>query len=255
MSATLEKALVLIEAMAKARAPVGVTQLARELQLNKSTVYRLLEILCARGYARQDAVARSYMLTPRLWELGVAVLRNVSVHSVAPGFMQAAAAETGETLLLTIPDGPQALVIAKADSSQALQILSAIGSRVPLHVSSVGKAMMVDWPDERIRDHARAHARRVTPRTITDPDRLVEEVQAARALGYARSMDEWNEGVSGVAAPVRDATGAVVATLGITGPTLRLHPDRFAPLGRTAVAVAGAIGRMLGWNGATPPAS
>ncbi len=255
MSATLEKALVLIEAMSKARQPVGVTQLARELHLNKSTVYRLLEILCQQGYARQDAVARNYMLTTKLWELGVSVLRNISVHSVAPDLMQACADETGETLLLTIPDGPHALVIARSQSTQPLQILSPIGSRVPLHVSSVGKAMMVDWSDDRIRDHARGHATPVTARTITDPEALLAEVQGARARGFAVSMDEWNEGVSGVAAPIRDAGGAIVATLGITGPTVRLHPDRFEPLGQTAVEVAGRISRLLGWNGIAAPAA
>jgi DNA-binding IclR family transcriptional regulator len=241
--------------MARARQPSGVTQLARELDLNKSTVYRLLEILCRQGYARQDGAARGYRLTTKMWELGVAVLRNLSVHSVAPEFMQAVTDDTGEVTLLTIPDGVHALVIAKSDCSQPLQIFSSIGSRVPLHASSVGKAMMLDWPDDRITEHARAHAAPITPRTLTDPDALLAEIRAARATGFTRSMDEWNEGVSGVAAPIRDETGAIIATLGITGPTLRLHPDGFAPLGARSVETAARISRVLGHAGAAVPAA
>lgn len=255
MSASLEKALSLIEALARARQPSSVTQLARDLNLNKSTVYRLLEVLCQQGYARQDEVARSYMLTTKMWELGVAVLRNLSVHDIAPDFMRACAERTGETLLLTIPDGAHALVIAKAESSHPLQIFSSIGTRLPLHVSSVGKVLMFDWTDAEVEAYARAHGRAVTPRTITDAEVLLQELRTARGLGYAVSQDEWTEGVSGVAAPIRDASGGIVAALGITGPTMRLHPDRFAPLGREAVAVGGRISRVLGHDGAPAPAA
>jgi len=247
VSATLEKALVLIEAMAQARQPSGVTQLSRALNLNKSTVYRLLDILCQHGYARQDEVARSYVLTTKLWELGVSVLRNISVHSVAPAFMEACANETGETLLLTIPDGDQSLVIAKADSPQPLQIFSAIGSRLPLHCSSVGKALMIDWPEDRIRRYAPHKRTRQTENSIASAEDLIAEIEAARAQGYARSMDEWLVGISGVAAPIRDTSGEIVATIGITGPTSRLHPAGFEPLGRKAVEVAAQISRVLGY--------
>lgn len=255
MSASLEKALTLIEAMARAREPSSVTQLARDLNLNKSTVYRLLEVLCQHGYARQHEVARSYMLTTRMWELGVEVLRKLTVHNVAPDFMRACAENTGETLLLAIPDNAHALVIAKAESSHPLQIFSSIGTRLPLHVSSVGKVLMFDWSDDDIRDYAHSRAHAVTERTITDPETLLKEVRIARGHGYAVSMDEWTEGVSGVAAAVRDASGGIVAALGITGPTMRLHPDRVAPLGHEAVAVAGRISHVLGHDGAPSPAA
>lgn len=249
MSATLEKALILIEAMAKARQPCGITQLARDLGQNKSTVYRLLDILCRHGFARQDPAARTYMLTTRLWELGVSVLSGISVHSVAPPYMAEAAEATGETLLLVIPDGDASLVIDKVDSRQPLQIFSPIGTRLALHCSSVGKALMVDWPDARILAYAPERREHPTPRTIATAEALLAAVQEVRRRGWGMSHDEWQLGVSGVAAPIRDATGAVVASVGITGPTTRLAPDAFAPLGAKAVEVAARISGALGYRG------
>lgn len=247
MSATLEKALLLVEAMAQAGQPCGVTQLSRDLKLNKSTVYRLLDILCRHGYVRQDAAFKHYMLTTKLWELGVSVLQNLSVHSVAPPFLGAAAEETGETLLLTIPDDGQALVIDKVNSSHALQIFSPIGARLPLHCSSVGKAMMVDWSDAEIRRYAPHKRSRPTENSITSADVLIDQLREVRAQGYSVSVDEYQIGVSGVAAAVRDATGALVGTVGITGPTSRLSPGKIEPLGRKAAEVAAEISRALGF--------
>lgn len=247
MSATLEKALLLIEAMAKAGKPSGVTQLSRDLNLNKSTVYRLLDILCKQGYTRQEPMYRQYALTTKMWELGVSVLNSMSVHAVAPPFMAAAVEQTDETLLLTIPDGDNSLVVDKADSSQPLRIFSAIGTRLPLHCSSVGKALMIDWTDEQIRRFAPHKRARRTDRTIHTSDELVDQVRKARATGYGLSCDEWLVGVSGVAAPIRDATGMIVASVGITFPTSRAEPGTFEAMGEKVVEVAASISQVLGY--------
>lgn len=245
MAATVEKVLHLIEALSRAKSPCGVTQLSKELDLNKSTVYRLLETLGRFGYVRQDDDRHRYFLTTKLWELGAGVLRNLSIHSVAPPYLRGAAEDTGETLILTIPDGDQVLVIDKVDSIQPLQIFSPIGSRVPMYCSSIGKAILVDWSEERIRDLADTIVPH-TPRTISTADELLLQVEAVRGRGYAVAIDEWQVGVTGVAAPVRDFTGTIVATIGITGPSSRLSAARIKTLGLKAVEVADQISRALG---------
>lgn len=102
---TVEKALLLIEALSRAKEPCGVTQLAKELDFHKSTVHRLLETLHGFGYVRHADESARYVLTTKLWELGVGVVQGLSLREVASPFLVAVARETGETPLITIPDG------------------------------------------------------------------------------------------------------------------------------------------------------
>ncbi len=246
-AATVEKALVLIEALARANRPRGVTELSRELDYNKTTVFRLLETLRRHGYVRQDEAKGLYSLTPKLWLLGVGVINKTSLQRVASDFLRRAAEECGETVFLSILDDDHIIHIDRASPHQPLQIVAAIGSRLPLYSSAAGKAMMVDWSEERIREVAR-RASPSTEHTIVGADTLVASVDDIRRRGYAVAVDEWQIGVTAVAAPIRDVATEVVGTVAIAGPSSRLYPEQIVSLGRKVARVASQISFELGYR-------
>lgn len=248
MSATLEKALSLIEALSEAKEPCGVTQLGRQLNLNKSTVHRLLDTLCRHGYARQDPATERYMLSTKMWELGVGIIDRLELRTVARPYLEAAAKETGETALLTIRDELAAVIIDKVDSIQPLQIFSQLGARILLHSSSVGKAFLVDFTPEQLDELASTLVKR-TERSPATREELLAEVEKTRQKGYAVSVDEWRIGVAGVGAPIRGVGGDIIGSLGITGPTSRLSRKELARLGEKSLAIAGQISTAMGHRG------
>lgn len=248
MSATVEKALQLIEALARSGEPVGVSQLGRELDINKSTVFRLLDTLCRHGYARQDEASGRYALSMKLWELGVGVVRGLNVRTLARPVLESEAAATGEGTLLGVVEGAQALIIDKVDSSQSLQIFSPLGARVSLANSSLGRALLAFQPAALVAEVI-ARFEPVTPHGIQTREELAADLESVRQEGCARSTDEWQIGVAGVAAPIRDAAGAVVAAICITGPSSRLGGPGMAGLQTRCLEAAAHISRLMGHCG------
>jgi len=243
VSVTVEKALQLIEALARSREPIGVSQLGRELDLNKSTVFRLLGTLVRHGYARQENASGRYGLTSKLLELGIGVVQAMDVRDAARSLLESEAAQSGESTMLGILQDREALVIDKVDSVQPLQIASRLGTRVPLCSSSLGRALLAFQPQPVIDAAIVAFAPR-TPYGIQTVEELVRDLESVRALGYSRSCDEWQVGISGVAAPVRTPAG-VLAAFCITGPTSRLCQKRMQDLQRRCLQAAHEISRRV----------
>lgn len=245
MSLTVEKALQLIEALARGTEPLGVTQLGRDLHLNKSTVFRLVDTLVRHGYARQTEDGGRYMLTAKLWELGVGVVHGMDLRQAARPYLEREAADSGESTLLGILQGNEALIVDKVDSTQTLGIFSKLGTRVPLGTSSLGRALLAFQPPEFIA----TIVAEFEPRTgfgIQTRDDLERDLARIREQCYARSCDEWHVGVAGVAAPVRDASGAIVGSFCITGPTTRLGQHSLDTLSTRCIKAAEEISKRMG---------
>ncbi|MGG5807681.1 IclR family transcriptional regulator [Falsiroseomonas sp. CW058] len=248
MSATVEKALQLIEAMARGGGPLGVSQLGRELKLNKSTVYRLVDTLVRHGYAEQDPATGRYALTVKMWEMGVGVVRGMGLRQAARPLLEAEAEATGEATLLGIVQDRDALIIDKVDSRQPLQIFSPLGARVSLCSSSLGRALLAFQPPEVVEAVAAGFAP-VTPHGVQTRDALLAELARVRQEGCARSADEWQVGVAGVAAPIRGADGRVAGAFCITGPSSRLVPARLGELALRCAAAARRVSDLLDRRG------
>jgi DNA-binding IclR family transcriptional regulator len=245
VSATVEKALQLIEALARSSGPVGVSQLGRDLQLNKSTVYRLVDTLVRHGYAQQDQDTGRYALTPRLWELGVGVVQRLGLRQAARPVLEREAQATGEATLLGVIQVQEALIIDKVDSPQALQIFSPLGARVSLCSSSMGRALLAFQPAPFVEAMVARFAP-LTPHGIQTREALLRDLERVRREHCARSVDEWQVGVAGVASPIREGGGAVAGVLCITGPTSRLVPARLDELAKRCIAAAAGISDLLG---------
>jgi IclR family acetate operon transcriptional repressor len=245
MSVTVEKALQLIEALSRAGGAVGVSQLGRELQINKSTVYRLLDTLVRQGYARQEADGVRYTLTPKLWEIGIGVVRGLSLPRTARPLLEHAAEETGETTMLGVVQDREVLIIDKVDSCHPLQIFSPLGTRLPMCNSAIGRVLLAFQPEAFIEEEITGF----TPRTefgLQTAAELRQDLERIRASGASSSRDEWQVGIAGAAAPIRDASGAVTGAFCITGPSARLDEEKLGDLRQRCVTSSRAVSRLLG---------
>jgi IclR family KDG regulon transcriptional repressor len=247
MDKTLVNALHILELLALSDRPQGVTELATALKLSKSSVHRPLSTLVRLGYVHQDEDTGRYTATLRMWEVGSTVLARLDLKKVAATPMAQLAQGTGETVHLSVLDGSDVVHIDKIECEHAIRAYSRVGGRVPCHCIATGKAMLAFQADDLIASVAK-DLRKATPETIIDRKHFLTELAQIRRTGIAISRGAWQEGVDGIAAPIRDASGAVVAGIGISGPAIRLRSQaraRYAPMVADAAAK---ISRALGFK-------
>ncbi len=249
MNTTFVKGLAVLEALARAGEPCGVSDLARQLQLTKSNVHRLLRTLADHGYAQNVAGSGRYEITLKLWELGVEVLDKLDVKRVAFEPMERLVELTGETVHLSILDHGEVVYIDKVDSPQPVRAYSKVGGRAPAYCVATGKALLAH-AGAAVVDAVASRLHAYTQHTITDAAELRAELRRVVDTGYAINRGEWRDGVCGVAAPIRDARGQVVAAIGISGPVDRLKVRALRQLTPAVVDVARSISTRLGWNAA-----
>src|SRR5437868_14593890 len=210
MEQTVQKAFNLLEALVRSGQPRRLTELSRELGLTKPNVYRLLNTLSVLGYVKKDPDTTLYSPTLKLWEMGSMLVRDVDLVSVAGPRLRRLMEETHESVQLAVFDSGFVVYVDKVDSPQPLKAMTSIGSRVPATVVSTGQAMLAWMPHESL-DIAFQHTKRFTPLTLTRRKDIERDLEETRERGYAINRGEWRAGVCGVAVPVRDRGGGVVA--------------------------------------------
>ena len=248
MSKVLLKGLGLLEVVAAARDDVGVSELARTTKYSKATVFRFLEALVQAGFVEQDARTSRYRLTSRLREIAMRTVAPPRISDAARPMLRRLVERTGETSYLAVLSGRECLFLDRVESDHPLRVYTTSGSRFPLHVGAASKALLAFQDDEELLAATLADLRAETPHTITSRARLVRDLTSIRARGYAISQDEWREGISAVAAPVRDIAGRVVAALAVSGPTSRLAMKRLNDLAPDVVRAGDALSTSLGWT-------
>jgi IclR family transcriptional regulator, KDG regulon repressor len=201
MEKTLAKGLIVLEALAQAGGPCGVSDLAASLGISKSNTHRLLNTLVATGFA--STVDGRYAAMTRLVR------------------------ETAESVRLTVldPKSLEVIYIDKIDSPQDVRTFTEIGGRAPAHCTSSGKVMLAYQDDAVLRRLARK-LKPYTPSTIVDAAELLRHLKKVRASGYALNQREYSPQVAGVAAPILDGDGRAIAALSIAAPADRLPAAR-----------------------------
>ena len=183
----------------------------------------------------------------KLWELGSLATSQLDwVDRVKP-FLQHLTDVTGETSHLAVLNDGQVLYVDKVESTRSLRMPSQVGKRLPVHCTGVGKALIAFLPEEVLKGVlARRGMPRMTAHTITDRDLFMRQLGDVRERGYAVDNEEIDEGLTCIAAVVRDHTSHVVAAISIAGPTSRLRPETQADRAREVVGSANAMSRALG---------
>lgn len=245
MEQTVQKALNLLEALVKSGQPRRLTELARQLGLTKPNVYRLLSTLSVLGYVKKDPATSLYSPTLKLWEMGSLLVRDVDLVAIAGPRIRRLCEETRESVQLAVFDSGFVVYVDKVDSQQPLKAMTTIGSRVPATVTSTGKALL-GWLPSTALDQAMAHVKRYTPLTLMKRRDVEQDLEETRARGYSVNRGEFREGVAGIAAPIRDRSGAVVAAVSVWGADRNILGPQRENLARMAMAAARDISRDLG---------
>lgn len=237
---TVDRALQVLQAFADDEQQFTVGALATRLGIHPSSVSRLTGTLAERGFLERGPGSDSFRLGPELARLGVLALGTRNLLTVSRESMQALAEATGETTILSILDGDEAVDISQADGPHRISSRQWVGRRAPLHASSDGK-ILIAFAGGRSTELAR-----VTDRTITAATRLDTEIEQVKRRGWATSESELEVGLNGVAAPVYDHLGCCVAALSISGPEYRLPTERLATLAGDVVNHAQRISEAMG---------
>jgi IclR family transcriptional regulator, KDG regulon repressor len=239
MNNTLLKGLAVLELLSRSQRPLNLTQIGKELGMAKSNVHRLMQALVETRFVLRDEDSGTYSPSIKLWELGSAVLGKLDLRRHSERQMDALMELTGESVHLSVLDGTEVVYVHKIDSASPVRAYTQIGGRVPAYCVATGKAQLA-FSSERAIEQTCAVLKPHTQNTIADPDEFLKEMQRVRQRA------EWREGVWGLAAPVLDARGFVIAAVGISGPAAGFRksilPTWSAAVTETAAAISDALG-------------
>jgi len=251
---SVARVIQILEALCASAGPMSLADLSRLLKTPKSSLAALL-----RGLAEADFVVvaeGTYRLGPGAFGLGSALLearRRLQSSNLVREGMRRLADRSGETVLFAVrdKDGSTMTYVDVIESHNAVRFAVAVGDRRPLYATAGGRALLATDSDEELRHYlTRLKPLRLTASTEIDKRRLGEAITGARAIGVAQTMDQASDGVTGTAATIRDATGAVIGALIVAAPSARL-PDRGTTLARLVSEEAAAISRNLGYRAPT----
>jgi DNA-binding IclR family transcriptional regulator len=245
MNNTLVKGLSIIELLAHSDRALGLAEIAARLDQAKSNVHRLLQALIETRYVVRDERDGRYTASVKLWELGSAVLSKLDLRVHAEPAMDELLERTQETVYLSVLDGDEVVYIHKLDSPNPVRAHVQIGERVKAHCLAMGKVMLAFRPQATLERLSRQLQPR-TSKSVVDPERFLLEMERVRIQGYALNKGEWNESVYGIAAPISDVSGQVVAALGLSAPKERFKAAQIKAFTPLIIEAAARISKQLG---------
>lgn len=204
----------------------AVGELAVELGLAKSTISRLMTTLASEGFVTRVPNSRKYRLGVSILALSGILISNLEVTKEAAPVVNRLVSDIEETAHLAILDGTDTIYVHKEECSHAVQILTYLGKKNPAYCTSSGKVLLAYSDDDAVDRVVEHGLEKRTKNTITTREQLETELNTIRQRGYAISHDEILEGVTSIAAPVRDYTGKVVAAITVVGPNQRISQNR-----------------------------
>lgn len=206
--------------------PLGVTEVADRARLPKSTAARVLATLVGEGAVEQVPGDTSYRLGPRLITLAAGFSLARSLAAIARPMLIDLAESSGEAAGLAMPDGDLVHYIDQVDTVQPVLVRDWTGARIPLHAVSSGQVLLAFRTPAAIERYLERPMERFTDRTLTDADAVRERLREVRRQGYTWAMDEFEDGISSIAAPIADASGEVIAAVHVHGPSYRFPAER-----------------------------
>ncbi|WP_310961678.1 IclR family transcriptional regulator [Nocardioides terrisoli] len=243
---SVERALNILEVLARV-GEAGVTEIAAELDVHKSTAFRLVSTLEGHDLVEQTGDRGKYRLGVGMLRLAGATTARLDLVQEARPICRQLAADTGETVNLAVLSENSALYVDQVAGSSSLQSHNWVGQHIPLHATSNGKVLLSELDGAQL-DAALATLPAYTERTITRKSRLRSELSRVRERGYAEAVDELERGLTAVAAPIRNAHGDVIASMSVSGPTFRLADERVAEAVEQLLRAAGEVSFRLGWG-------
>ncbi|AYF98220.1 IclR family transcriptional regulator [Protaetiibacter intestinalis] len=217
---SLERGLAVIRAFDARRPSLTLSEVAKETGLSRAAARRFLLTLVELGYVGTDG--REFALRPRVLELGHAYLSSLSLPEIAEPHIKRLATEVGESTSVAVLDGQDIVYVGRYATYRIMSASIRVGTRFPAFATSMGRAILGSLPDaEREAFLATVELPELTPHTVRDVGALRAELARVPEQGYALVDQELEEGLRSIAAPLRDASGAVVAAVNVSAPVRR----------------------------------
>jgi IclR family transcriptional regulator, KDG regulon repressor len=250
---SLDVSLQVLEALDDGVPERGISDLARDLGVSKAAVYRILSTFARRGYVAQNPATSRYAIGPRLRRFSHVASGKLDLLSVARPFLLELRDATLDTVHLAVLEGGDAVYIAKEDGLHPVQVTSRIGARCPAHCVATGKALLAHTDTAVLDQLLAAGLTRFTPLTRADPDDFRQELIRIQERGCAINTGEWRTEVRGVAAPIFDGSGRVLAALGVCSPAPRMPDSRLSEVCASVMDAANRLSTHLGVAPRTDP--
>jgi IclR family KDG regulon transcriptional repressor len=223
----------------------GVTEISNSLQLNKSTVSRLIGDLVAEGYLEKTRT--KYRLGLSLLCLSGVITSHLEIHREAIDTLKALVNKLEETAHISILEDSDITYLHKVECKHPVRLLSHIGKKNPATCTGAGKVILAFQSEKILREVIAAGLPQMGPKSITDPIELHKDLLKVRDQGYSVSIDEMHEGVLSIGAPVRDYTGEVVAAVSVVGPKQRVSDDKLPQFVEEIIKAGEEISIKLGY--------
>lgn len=246
---SLDRALDILELIVDRENGMGVTEISRELEIHKSTVYRLLDTLKFRGFLEKNEDNHKYIAGIKLFELSSKVLNDIDSRVRVRPYLEELMQKTEETIHLGILDAGEVIYLDKVESTATIRMYSQVGKRVPAHSTSLGKAIMAHLSEERVKEILKEKGmEKNTKNTITEVDKFLDHLEKVRNQGYAVDDEEQEEDIRCIAGPIFNHQGNVVAAFSISAPMTRMTEPRMNELAELVVEYSQKMSRSLGYS-------
>lgn len=244
----IAKACTLLDLLTEAKRPLSLGELTQSSGWAKSTVYGLLSSMRSCGLVEQEPDSGRYTLGVRLFEYGSAVSSTRNIITLAKEPMEQLVKAAGESASLSMLDRGEALVLLHAEPDSAFHIVSETGAHLPAFCTAQGKVLLSALSDAAVRRIFEAQFQQFTPHSVSSADALLAELETVRKTGYAIENGEFKIGVRGVAAPIKDHTGAIRYAIGLIGMFRRVDSDEFRAATAEVIKTAAALSEALGYR-------
>lgn len=248
MSNSISRLFRIIEYLAASNDWVSLRSMARELEINPTSTFRILDSLKELGYVRQDLQDSKYQLTLKITGVSAQVLENVQMRHIAHPFLEDLTSRTNETTHLAILEGNQIVYIDKVDNTQAMRMRSRVGQRGELYCTAVGKSLLAFYPESELPQLlASIDFQPLTEHTITDPKKFQKNLVQIRKLGFAIDDEENEVGIRCIGSPIYDHAGRLAGALSISGWTITMTRERIPQLAPELIQTCQKISSALGF--------
>lgn len=243
---SINRASLIIEAIAKHNNSISLTELSKIVDLHKSTVHRILKTLIDIGYVHQTKIDSHYELTIKLFEIGSSVIRNNNLTTIAKPYLRRLRDLSGEVVHLVVSDGNEIVYIDKVESLHTLRMHSYIGKRSPMYCTAVGKAILSQQSSDQIETYwASITPKKHTTNTIIELETFKEELDQIKANAISYDNQEYDNGIRCIGTTLHNFSGDVVAAISISGPVQRMTDEHINKLIPELINVKQEISREL----------
>jgi DNA-binding IclR family transcriptional regulator len=248
----VERALQILNCFDDEHPERGVSEIAQAVDLHKATTHRIVTTLVNYGYLERAADGQKYRLGLELTHLGFKVIRRMDLRREALLYMNRLVERWDEACDLSIFDQGNAFYIEVSQGNHALTIAAAVGMRLPAHATASGKLFLAYRSSQELESTLSRPLARYTEKTISSPEDLIAQLQQIRRQGFATDDEEFEVGISAIAAPIFNQDGAIMAAMSMPSPTSRMTMERASEIAESLIEATKAVSRRLGWKPRSP---